>query len=580
MTWTNSSAVAVPLLILVALPKRWRPLAAWLVTAFAAFLVWGQTLYLRFFGDVATSAAVLASRQAGEIRESIGFLSTPSDWWLVIDLLLAVPLLLSFRRKPVQQTRRTLPVVLLLILALPLIAGLADLSDFTRGRNLRTLRDIRDFGLYGYQILDAAGLMAKSALTSPPDEGELEQLAKWFQASASTRRPSGPAAGRATGFNLLAIQAESMQQFVLDFEIDGEPVTPNLRRLAKSALEFTAVQDQTSRGRSSAGDYVVNTSILPIAESVAYQYSDNAHRGLAHALGERGYSTLSAIPYKQHFWNRFRTHPAYGFETNQFVEDFEPGPTVGWGLNDRDFLLQMVPRLEALEQPFFAWLTTLSVHHPYGKFPAELKELDMGELEGTALGNYLHGMSLLDRALGELFSSLADSGLLDRTVIVLWGDHSSGLLREEQWVDYFDLAGSGHRRFQFRRVPLMIWVPEAPDLWGRSDLPAGQVDIAPTLLALLGGDPAKEPFIGRNLLGTPGPGPVVHPQASWVSDTLLYLNPREDTNTVRCRDRGTLKPMPAEACREINPAARKQIEISEMVLEFDLQEEIRRRLEE
>jgi hypothetical protein len=97
---------------------------------------------------------------------------------------------------------------------------------------------------------------------------------------------------------------------------------------------------------------------------------------------------------------------------------------------------------------------------------------------------------------------------------------------------------------------------------------------------LLGGDPRKEPFLGRNLLGTPGSGPVVHPQASWISDSLIYLNPHEDVETVRCRDRRTQRPAPAEACRGVNPAARRQIEISELILQFDLQEEIRQRLRE
>jgi phosphoglycerol transferase MdoB-like AlkP superfamily enzyme len=580
ITWTNGSAVAIPLLVLLAFPRRWRAWAAWCAVAFGALLVWGQTVYLRFFGDVATSAAVLASRQTGEIRESIGFLSTSTDWWLAIDLVVALPLIMYLGRKSAGTPRRLTPAIFLLILAIPFLGGLADLSDFTRGRNLRALRDVMDYGLYGYHILDGASLAAKSMLSGPPSDGEVEDVVRWFKETAESRAPVGPAAGKASSYNLVAIQAESMQQFVLDFDVAGEPITPNLRRLASSALLFTSVQDQTSRGRSSAGDYVVNTSVLPMAESVAYQYSGNAHRGLAHALSERGYVTLSAIPYKQHFWNRYRTHPAYGFETNLFVGDFEPGPEVGWGLNDSDFLRQMVPRLQKLEQPFFAWLTTLSVHHPYAKFPSELKTLQMGELEGTALGNYLHGMNLLDRAVGEFFSALAMAGLRDNTVVVLWGDHSSGLLREERWVEHFDLADSGAERFQFRRVPLLVWVPGTEDLRGRIDRPAGQMDIAPTLLALLGGDPRAEPFLGRNLLGAPGETPVVHPQGSWITEDLLYLNPREDVETVRCWNPQSLRPQKAAACRAVNPQARRQIEISEMILEHDLQETIRQRLRE
>jgi phosphoglycerol transferase MdoB-like AlkP superfamily enzyme len=577
--WSTLSAVALPLLLLALFPRRLRAWAAWVTVTCAALLVWGQTLYLRFFGDVATSAAVLASRQTGEIRESISFLAGPSDWWLLVDLLLALPLVVTLGRENHGRPRRLLATVLLASLMLPLIGGLRDLSDYTTGRNLRTLRDVRDFGLYGYQFLDTATLVADELSTRAPDDAEIEAIVNLFRKSADTRAAVGPAAGIAAGRNLIGIQVESMQQFVLEFEVDGRPVTPNLLRLAESGLMFTAVEDQTSRGRSSAGDYVVNTSVLPVAESVAYQYSGNAHRGYAHVLREHGYTTVSAIPYRRHFWNRYRTHPAYGFDTNLFVEDFAPGVEVGWGLNDIDFLEQMVPRLEALPEPFAAWLTTLSVHHPYRSFPEELRSLDLGELEGTALGNYLHGMNLLDRAIGRFFRRLESNGLLDRTVVALWGDHSSGLLREDRWVEYFGLEESGAERFQFRRVPFLLWVPGAPELRGRIDDPAGQIDIAPTLLAIHGANPAREPFLGRNLLGRPGRGPVVHPQGSWISTDLLYLNPREDdSGAIRCWNPRTARREPAQACRELNSVALRQIDASTRILRFDLQMAIGERL--
>ena len=53
-----------------------------------------------------------------------------------------------------------------------------------------------------------------------------------------------------------------------------------------------------------------------------------------------------------------------------FETDFMLTDQIGWGLNDRDFLQQMVPRLEDLPRPFGAWLITLSLHHPFDDFPA------------------------------------------------------------------------------------------------------------------------------------------------------------------------------------------------------------------
>ena len=66
-------------------------------------------------------------------------------------------------------------------------------------------------------------------------------------------------------------------------------------------------------------------------------------------------------------------HPSYGFQQSLFEPDFQMTEQIGWGLNDRDFLQQMVPRLEQLQRPFAAWLITLSLHHPFEDFPPRTK---------------------------------------------------------------------------------------------------------------------------------------------------------------------------------------------------------------
>src|SRR5206468_1797123 len=93
---------------------------------------------------------------------------------------------------------------------------------------------------------------------------------------------------------------------------------------------------------------------------------------------------------------------------------------IGWGLNDRDFLQQMVPRLEHLPRPFAAWLITLSLHHPFEAFPEAHKVLKLGALEGTPFGNYLHTMRFFDQALEDFKTALARDGLLEDSLLVVF----------------------------------------------------------------------------------------------------------------------------------------------------------------
>jgi Phosphoglycerol transferase and related proteins, alkaline phosphatase superfamily len=175
---------------------------------------------------------------------------------------------------------------------------------------------------------------------------------------------------------------------------------PHLRDWAQESLRFTNVTDQTSEGRTSDAEFTTMTSLLPLDHgAVAFRYPGNRYVGLPHVLASHGYATLSAVAFEPGFWNRQVMHPAYGFQTSLFEPDFRMTEQIGWGLNDRDFLQQMVPRLERLPRPFAAWLITLSLHHPYDGFPANHRVLKLGALENTPFGNYLHTMRFFDQAL-------------------------------------------------------------------------------------------------------------------------------------------------------------------------------------
>lgn len=576
------AVVAFLLLPLTFLPARLRAFLAWGLAAFGALTVWTQLLYFRFFQDLASSVAAKMGGQTTALGSTVTSLAEGKDLWLLIDLVLAVPVLWHLTRSGAARLVRAprwVPLVAAIV-AIPFVwngAGALASGQLHARRNLQNLRSVSQYGLFGFQLLDAANHVVGRFRAPQITTEDLEEVVRFFADTAPERKAVGPAAAAAAGLNLIGIQVESMQGFVVDLDVGGVPVTPNLRRLRREALDFTQVLDQTSRGRSSAGDFVTMTSLLPVGESIAYEYPDNDYFGLAHALGERGYSTLSAIPYKGSFWNRQVTHASYGFENSLFEESFERvGPRVGWGINDSDFFAQMMPVLDSLEEPFFAWLTTLSVHFPYESFPSGLERLDLGELEGTSLGNYLHGMSFFDAALGEFIDRLAESGLLERSVIAIWSDHASGLERDAHFNRYFGLRKPA-QRFLFRRVPFVVRLPADRNLTGSHPLPAGQADIAPTLLALLGAEPDKIALMGRNLLGGSASSPVVHPQARWFDDELIHFSQFVDVDG-GCWSAKELRLVARKRCARGIAAAERQLDTVTTVLTHDLQAEVTRRL--
>jgi phosphoglycerol transferase MdoB-like AlkP superfamily enzyme len=296
-------------------------------------------------------------------------------------------------------------------------------------------------------------------------------------------------------------------------------------------------------------------------------------------LTEHGYATLSAVPFESGFWNRRVMHPSYGFTQSLFEPDFELTEQIGWGLSDRGFLQQMAPRLAGLPRPFAAWLITLSLHHPFDDFPDKHKVLKLGPLEGTSFGNYLHTMRFFDQAFAEFKTALAQEGLLDESVLVVFGDHDAGFQQDSSLAATIGIGSDGASSELNDRVPFLVRLPRsATGRNGVVPLAAGQTDFAPTLLGLLGIDAAQLPYIGRNLLGEPDDSPVLRPYGDWLDGTHLFLDRGASDRNRTCYAWAKGRFVNDSACRAGNVSARRTRDVARLVVRGDLQQQLREAL--
>jgi len=238
-------------------------------------------------------------------------------------------------------------------------------------------------------------------------------------------------------------------------------------------------------------------------------------------------------------------------------------------------LQQMVPRLEKLPQPFCAWLITLSLHHPFEDFPDRHKVLELGALERTSFGNYLHTMHFFDRALEDFKTALARDGLLGTTMLVVFGDHDAGFTRDAFVAGTIGIADDEASWALNDRVPLFIRLPGSviglPHQFTR---PAGQTDFAPTLLALVGIDPEPLPYVGRNLFGRPDDPPILRPYGDWLDASHLFMN-QSNPRASACFDVAARGFTGAIACADADARARKARNVSRFVIVEDLQQRFR-----
>ncbi len=581
---TVAVAVVVPAMAALVLPRRARIWTLAAVGGIASIVILGDVVYYRFFGDIASAPALLGAHQTGRVWGSIRSLFTPGLVWLVIDWPFAIWMAVRLTRvagaEPGAGTRAVRVVIACSAVAIAGVALRAPsvLASTPLDQMFRNRAVAEQLGPFGYHAYDFWTYARSRWFRPPVAPGAVDDAVAWFASRAPMR---GPAARISSRRNLIVVQVESLQDFVVDLTVDGQEVMPHLRRWTEDSLRFTNVTDQTSEGRTSDAEFTTMTSLLPLDHgAVAFRYPANHYVALPRVLKEHGYATLSAVAFEPGFWNRGVTHPQYGFERSLFEPDFTMTEQIGWGLNDRDFLQQMVPRLEQLPAPFLAWMITLSLHHPFADFPEAHKTLRLGALEGTSFGNYLHTMHFFDEALEQFKQSLARDGLLGRSILVVFGDHDAGFARTPELAADMRIGSSDAAWMLNDRIPLFIrlvddYGGDAPARGERSS-PAGQTDLAPTLLWALGIDAAPLPYIGRVLPAAPDT-PIVRPYGDWLDAHHLFFG-RGVTHV--CYDVDRHAEVDVTACATANDAAERTHEVSRLVVTEDLQQRIYERLKQ
>ncbi|WP_459555439.1 sulfatase [Lacunimicrobium album] len=101
------------------------------------------------------------------------------------------------------------------------------------------------------------------------------------------------------------------------------------------------------------------------------------------------------------------------------------------------------------------------------------------ELQRELLHGYYASLSYMDAQLGLVLDALKETGLDEKTVVVLWGDHGYHLGDHGMWTKHTNYE-------QANRIPLLISAPGVAQPGTRSASVVETVDIYPTLCELAG----------------------------------------------------------------------------------------------
>ena len=394
-----------------------------------------------------------------------------------------------------------------------LLASFNQTSYFLQDKNVTAYKRsaFQKYGIFGYYTKELEDLVTQSIDGENIIDVKLSSPTDYY--------------GLLQGKNVINILMESLQSFAIN-----ESLTPNLYNMTQNGLYFSNSYSENKTNVSELISIIGNYPTMNIRpDSYNYDFSYSLPLILKN---ERGYITSYFHDNVGTFYSRQNLMPQLGFDNIYFHDDLYPGQEI-WSWNgdytpDNETMIKMLPNFSYSDQPFYTAWATLSTHGPYNYGPENIALYeDLGYFkkidDAKALGlwnNILEGHGLedelrirhyqatvmeLDNAIGLLLDDLEEKGILEDTVIVMYGDHNVYYhdihlkIFEDTLNEYYNMDMYKNFFCIYNEELTSDYLAISGRTNSRIDEFVSTFNIAPTLLDLLGYRYNENLFLGTSV---------------------------------------------------------------------------------
>lgn len=392
------------------------------------------------------------------------------------------------------------------------IFGLLDVKSKLTGQsnNMSSVTDIEETN---ERVVDDEKILE---IMENETDATMNSLNRYFYSRKITEK--NDYTGKFQDKNLILIMLESVNNVMIN-----EEYFPTLYKLYHDGISFTNHYSPRNNCSTGNNEFSALTSLYTINNVCsANVYKDNTYfESLFHLFSNQGYKTSSFHNYTEKYYYRNTIHgnlgtTYYGVEDLQIPYDnaYKEWPS------DVALVEEAWDRINHDER-YMALLTTVTTHQPYGvsstygnKYLDRFKDLNVS----MSMKRYLSKMTELDLALERLLELLTESGELEDTVLVLFGDHYPYGIKTSELQEMFDYNLEENKEIE--RTPFIIYNSETEAQ--KIDSYTTYMNILPTVANLFNLDYDPRLYLGEDLFSEEYSNIAVFADGSWQSPYAYY----------------------------------------------------------
>lgn len=496
-----------PLLLLRKAKTRF--LVGFIINFIVSIILFADELYFEY------SSNILSVMQTGNLQYKDEILAAIPSLLRLRQLLYFIDfpiIILLFIRGTISVKNRKnfefKPVIIMIIGIMILCTNykfVPESMELVNGFEYNKTKSVRYGTIYGYHAVDILSAITNSKTVDYPTYDEAITAYNEFKQMQNTANPENISyRGIAKDMNVIVVQLESIQNFVIGQTINGKEITPNLNKFFAENIEVTNMH-ASSYTTTADSEHSFITSMYPLENGEAFsKYYSNTYDDIFTNLKEAGYINTYAHGNHSYFWNRKNVFSKYPVDKIYFLDTFkDTSERIRTYLSDELLYRQVIDELDLSQGKVFVDLVAASSHKPFelsGIIDKESKvTIDVGEYVGKPLGNYLESCNYADYAFGILLEKLKEKGMYDNTVLLVYGDHYGMTMYDEDFIKFLgeDLENYNDARmqFEFTNVACGMRIPGVQNV--RIEYPTSKIDLKTTILQIL--DIEEEITIGKSI---------------------------------------------------------------------------------